>query len=1498
MPSPCAGGDPVHGRGPCLPGGPVDRTEPLRPRSPTPVLEGPLLAAPDKIADRVRIALLPRPARLASVPMVSRLHRMLAAALLATALALPGALPSAEPALFRVAVGSPAERVAALAAGDLMEDYGHYLVVRAEGARAAQLRAATSGSAGLAVEELDFRLGLRSFRFDPSRSNPARSAALSGAARVAVAVGGDYHVIQFQAPVRPEWVEDLRRLGAEPIQYLPNHAWLVFAPAAAMERVALHAKVRWTGAFEPIFRVSPALHWIFAPDAPPLPAADDTYLVATFRRAEPKAVESALATLGEILSTDRLPGGVVFDLHRMRLPPEALARVAALPDVYALEPYVAKTPEDERGAQVLAGNYTGTNIASLAAPPYNPSALFGTDGTGVTVAVVDSGLEIPGPSGYYLTAARAVSAPLRGASGASYLSGHGHLCGSIIGGSTPFPAVLDNLGYNFGRGVAPGVNLVSVPLITGTYTGTDAEAVNDAVTTVPPNGVRATISNNSWGAGNGTDYSALEAMFDGFARDASTAGGIDPLLFVFSAGNSGPSAQTLTRPKAAKNVLTVGSSVGLRPELPSYQNVPNSNLDYMSNYSARGPAQDGRLRPEVVAPGQQITGPRTSSNADAFTAVSGDANHVYSSGTSFAAPHAAGGAAIFSAWWKAGHSGSPPSPALIKAALVNGAVDMNAQASGVSGSSSTAAVPNNSEGWGRINLRNSVNSDLPTHYVDQNVAFAALTDSYTYFGTVASGTRPLRITLAWTDVPAAAGANPALVNDLDLIVTVGANTYRGNVFAAGVSTTGGSPDRRNNVENVILPNLAAGTNFSVRIVPAVLAGNGVLGTAGLNQHFALVVQNASASSCPAMDVNPTGIPGTILRGTAYPSQSFSASGGVAPVSLSVVGALPPGLTFSGGVLSGTPTAAGSYAFTVNALDANGCLGSRPFAVEVVGPTLQRTGATLSTGNALLEPSECNVLNLTLTNAGTAAATSLSAVLTTSTPGVSIASGPVAYADLTPGASGQNLAPFFLATDASAVCYTSASFTLTVQSAEDPPVAFDFTLPIGSAGQQYGFAPAGTGSIPAGVDFIAGSRTDDAVVNIVTPVDFACQVYRTPIPGGTPLKASTNGTLQFDTAGSRGYTNRALPVSTSGDTNSGTFPANRPTLFPYWDDLDLSGATSGIYTSLTGAAPNRVFTVEWRGAVLASGAAVNFAVLLREGSSTIDFVYNNAASANGLSTTVGAQPASSGPNFTQFGFNQAGNYSGGAILRATLPADVCTPGAGPCNTAPAFTSGAPTGPVIVGQPYLHQFAASGQPAPEFNLAAGALPPGLNLSRSGLLAGTATAAGNGLFAKITVAATNGTAPAATQSFDLTVVTRSASYLAGFGLAGPAAAPQVDFDLDGLSNLLEYAFGLDPTRASINPGETIIRDYAGTRYLAMRFPRSTLATDLTYIVEVAADLGADPIVWTELARSTAGAPTTGPGLVSETGSAPQVLVEVRDTVPVPSPGQPQRFLRLRVE
>lgn len=108
-------------------------------------------------------------------------------------------------------------------------------------------------------------------------------------------------------------------------------------------------------------------------------------------------------------------------------------------------------------------------------------------------------------------------------------------------------------------------------------------------------------------------------------------------------------------------------------------------MDDLRSSSSRGPTGDNRIKPDITAPGSYVTGGRAG-NCSSVTSCF-DANHAYSIGTSHAAPQVAGAAALFTQFWRNNNVGQNPSPAIIKAAVINTGQDMG-------GSNVTAPVPN------------------------------------------------------------------------------------------------------------------------------------------------------------------------------------------------------------------------------------------------------------------------------------------------------------------------------------------------------------------------------------------------------------------------------------------------------------------------------------------------------------------------------------------------------------------------------------------------------------------------------------------------------------------------------------------------------------------------------------------------------------------------------------------------------------------------------------
>ena len=478
---------------------------------------------------------------------------------------------------------------------------------------------------------------------------------------------------------------------------------------------------------------------------------------------------------------------------------------------------------DEVASKIVAGD-GGPNLLAMQS--------LGYDGSGVTVAVADSGLN----NGDALT----MHPDLLGRTPAFFHYGspgqlddaadehaHGTHCAGIIAGNGASGEVDEN-GNLYGLGVAPGASIVAQRIFDGV--GNYAAPPSFERLTRDAKRAGADIGSNSWGDDTQGRYDISAMEFDALVRDADALTlGDQQYILEFSAGNAGSGQQTIGSPAVAKNVIATGASQNDRVDFVIYGEGPEA----MADFSSRGPCEDGRIKPDVCAPGTWIASLQSQSATDQYAWAGISPLYQYQGGTSQAGPHVSGAAAVFVQFYRETHTNATPSPALVKAALINSAVDLD-DASG------TGPTPNNDEGWGRVDLTQIIGSARAVDFVDQS---ALLTNLQVFEKSilVASDDEPLVVTLTYTDVPGFPGAIPALVNDLDLeIIAPDGSIYRGNQFDQGLSVPNATGhDSLNNVEGIYISAPITG-EYIVRVRARNVVQDARADSAYTDQDFALV----------------------------------------------------------------------------------------------------------------------------------------------------------------------------------------------------------------------------------------------------------------------------------------------------------------------------------------------------------------------------------------------------------------------------------------------------------------------------------------------------------------------------------------------------------------------------------------------------------------------------------------------------------------------------------
>lgn len=431
-----------------------------------------------------------------------------------------------------------------------------------------------------------------------------------------------------------------------------------------------------------------------------------------------------------------------------------------------------------------AENRALTGVNTVNAAPYS------LDGSGVTVLVYDGGQVYPhNDFGSRLSV---------GPSDTSGISYHAtHVAGTIGGDGT------DN--YN-NRGMAPAVDIVSygfeVPgglqpgfLYTdpGDVEADYTAAYNMFGVDIANNSIGSNVESNGYNCAWQGDYGTTSALIDSMVRGSLGS----PFRIAWAAGNERQGSRcdiegfgdyySVAPPSTAKNHITVGSV--------------DADTDNISYFSSWGPTDDGRLKPDISAPGCQSGGD------GGVTSTNSGGGYTTLCGTSMATPTTTGIASLILQQYRDTFPDRvDPMNCTLKALLANTAVDRGRPG------------PDFEYGYGSIRATNAVDAVLSENIVEAEVSQGG---TFRAIIIVEPGQSELRVTTAWDDAPAAPNVTNVLVNDLDLRVIDASGTvympWTLNPSAPTANAVQSQRDGKNNIEQVSIANPAPGA-YTVEII--------------------------------------------------------------------------------------------------------------------------------------------------------------------------------------------------------------------------------------------------------------------------------------------------------------------------------------------------------------------------------------------------------------------------------------------------------------------------------------------------------------------------------------------------------------------------------------------------------------------------------------------------------------------------------------------------------
>ncbi|MBL4771043.1 MAG: S8 family serine peptidase [Planctomycetes bacterium] len=627
-----------------------------------------------------------------------------------------------------------------------------------------------------------------------------------------LAAHGNLHIVQFETQSLAVYRDALTQLGAVVRNPLHYQAHVVAMDADTVAEVRALPFVRWVGPYSAGHRIEPALlgNLLGMEEG-------QRYNVQVFERglAQKSVVAERLQDLGgEIVQM--IPDGFLVEV---RMSPELLLQVAAWNEVLWID-RVGEFEVDMSKVRVDGGaNFLEANM--------------GLTGQGVNAEVMDGDLQVSHQD--------LQSNPVQLHTANVGTGTHGTKTTGVVFG--------DGSGSASARGILPDAHPIFADFgqFNNRYAHT-ADLLQPAY--------EAVFQSNSWGSSLTSSYNSVSMELDDILF-------LNDLVILQSQSNTG---STSSRPQAwAKNIVSVGAV--------RHQDTQTLNDDSWGGSGSIGPAQDGRIKPDIAYWYDSI---RTTTTGNGYTNSFG--------GTSAATPMSAGYFGLFFQLWHTGLLGNTPDVSVFasrpKATTARAIMFNSARSYDFVGTNSD--MTRTHQGWGRVNVEDIfVNSD-EYYIVNEELALTNM-EVAIYNVTVDPGTPELRVTLVYLDPAGTTSSGIHRINDLSLRVTspTGTASYWGNngLRNGNWSTTGGTSNDRDVVENVFVQNPAAGL-WTVEVIADEIVQDAHAETPGIDADFALVVRGVSSGAtieistyCAPAQPNSSGFPVNLSGAMTSPNGS-------------------------------------------------------------------------------------------------------------------------------------------------------------------------------------------------------------------------------------------------------------------------------------------------------------------------------------------------------------------------------------------------------------------------------------------------------------------------------------------------------------------------------------------------------------------------------------------------------------------------------------------------